>query len=1009
VRPGRSSRASRLLPELGAAVVLLLLVVAFNPGLALQGRVLGGYDAFVYFYPLRSYVAETLGHGTLPLWNPYLFAGTPYVANPQTSIFYPGTWLFALIDTPRAYALNFLAHLWITGLGFYALARLSLGLGRVAGVLGGAALAFSGLMNGQAGHINQFSAVAWLPALALAADAATCSARVLPMAGLVLGLTLQIVAGHPQQVYMTAVMLGIVVAWRALVITTAGQNTAGPATASHPAAGRTTASQDAAPPGPASAGAGWRSGVVALVRGGLCLGLAGGLAGGISAIQLLPTLELSGLSIRGGGLSYQLAAFDALPWPLLLPALFPGYWAHLPSTEFFGHLGTVMFAIAWLGLLAGSGRPALLGAMFVAGGLLLAVGDATSLYRALYDWAPGFASFRVPARWLLVSTFGLAILAAVGTNWLVGWLSRLERGLPVLATLAALLREVGVPRALFAGVAVPLGLASLVVLGQPQSKWLLLVWGLGVIATLLLAALVCRVPRLRRPALTVLLLGALADLWLAGMGLEHRNPVPNIAYHQPREAISELQARAARDGGYRMLSIATTEYVPKETGEYEERYAGLPAQALLNLFFTVKWNETLLPNVPLVHRLATADGYDGGVLPLRAFYDFGKAMLGDEQARPDGVLASRLDVLPDARWLDLLGVRWAIASRVKDDTRGAIYYDRAVTRALQPGESFTLTALPGGSFTTLGMISSVASIPDGSPSSGGREPPTGSRAGVLRLDAGDGAWQEIPLTIGQATAPASWKHEQAPSLERVETWSSRGPDDPADWIAEITLPHRPIARLQIENTTTRFVLQVRALNLVDDERQMAFPITPDSRIERVDFFDLKLYDRQDALPRAYVVPAAQVVADDEAATARLRDPSFEPRSEAVLAQSSTAAELAADPAGGNPVGTAAFRVDQPEHIVIGATATADSYLVLSDSWYPGWRATVDGAEVPIERANLLFRAVRLTRGEHVVEFRYEPRSVRIGGLISGWSIVASMVLLIGALAWGRWRRRRRAA
>jgi hypothetical protein len=816
------------------------------------------------------------------------------------------------------------------------------------------------------------------------------------MAGLVLGLTLQIVAGHPQQVYMTGVMLGIVVAWRALVIATSGRSTA-----SHPAAGKTTASQDDASPEPASAGAGWRAGLVALVRGGLCLGLAGGLAGGISAIQLLPTLELSGLSIRGGGLSYQLAAFDALPWPLLLPALFPGYWAHLPSTEFFGHLGTVVFAIAWLGLLAGKGRPALLGAVFVAIGLLLAVGDATSLYRLLYDWAPGFASFRVPARWLLVSTFGLAILAAVGTDWLVGWLLRLDGG---RAALAKLLREVGVPRALFAGVAVPLGLASLVVVGQPQSKWLLLVWGLGVIATLLLAALIGWAPRLRLPALAVLLLGALADLWLAGMGLEHRNPVPNIAYHQPREAISELQARAARDRGYRMLSIATTEYVPKETGEYAERYASLPAQALLNLFFTVKWNETLLPNVPLVHRLATADGYDGGVLPLRAFYDFGKAMLGDEQARPDGVLASRLDVLPDARWLDLLGVRWAIASRVKDDTRGAIYYDRAVTRTLQPGESFTLTALPGGSFTTLGMISSVASIPDGSPSGGARETPPGARAGVLRLDAGDGLWQEIPLTIGQATAPATWKTEQAPGLERVETWSSRGPDDPADWIAEIPLPHRPISRLQIENTSPGTVLQVRALNLIDDERQMAFPITPDSRIERVDFFDLKLYDRQDALPRAYVVPAAQVVADDEAATARLRDPSFEPRSEVVLARSDTAAELANDPAGSKPVGTAAFRVDQPEHIVIGAAATADSYLVLSDSWYPGWRATVDGAEVPIERANLLFRAVRLTRGEHVVEFRYEPRSVRIGALISGWSIVASVVMLIEALVWGRWRR-----
>ena len=152
-------------------------MVAFNPGLALLGRVLGGYDAFVYFYPLRSYIAETLGQGRLPLWNPYLFAGTPYLANPQTAVFYPGTWLFAVLDVPRAYALNFLAHSGSPGSAFYAFARVTLGLGRVAGVVGGAAFAFSGFMNGQAGHINQFSVAAWLPAVALALDLAMRTGR----------------------------------------------------------------------------------------------------------------------------------------------------------------------------------------------------------------------------------------------------------------------------------------------------------------------------------------------------------------------------------------------------------------------------------------------------------------------------------------------------------------------------------------------------------------------------------------------------------------------------------------------------------------------------------------------------------------------------------------------------------------------------------------------------------------------------------------------------------------
>ncbi|HZO26384.1 MAG TPA: YfhO family protein [Chloroflexota bacterium] len=962
-RPGAGLSRSRLLPELAAAGALLVLVVAFNPGLTLFGRVLGGYDAFVYFYPLRSYIADTLGQGRLPLWNPFLFAGTPYLANPQTAVFYPGTWLFAMLEVPRAYAVNFLGHVWIAGLAFYAFSRLSLGLGRVAGVIGGAAFAFSGFMNGQAGHINQFSVAAWLPAVALALDLAMRTGRLLPIAALVLGLTLQIVAGHPQQTYMTVAALGVLVLWRGV-------------------------SCDAR----------------MLVRGGVALGVAAALAAGISAIQLLPTLELSRLSIRGGGLSYQIASFDALPWPLLLPALFPGYWMHLPTTEFFGHLGTVLFAIAWLGLLAGAGRPAMLGALYVALGLLLAVGDATPLYRLLFDFVPGFASFRVPARWLLVSTFGLAILAAVGADWLLSWSSGGR------AALHGLLRRIGVARLGLAGVVVPLGLASLVVLGQPQSRWLLLVWGLLTAAALSLALLALVLPRMRTVALTLLLVGALADLWAAGMNLEHRHPVPDVAYGQPREATTELESRAGLNPGYRSLSVATPEYVVKETGEYEERYDGASRLTLENLLVTVKWNETLWPNVPLVHRLPSIDGYDGGVLPLRAYYQLTQAMLGSNRARPDGVLASRLDAMPEARWLDLLGVRWVLASRVKDDTRGAVYYDRGVTTTIYPGQSLTLGRLPLGAFDKLGIISSLAPLPPSShplyrPAEPGvaSNPSIGERVGTLRLielAAGAQTTHEVPLIVGSGTAPERWGQDQAPGLERVESWSARGPDASGDWIAELSFPSQPIAVLEIVNTRPDRVLQVRALNLIDNGRQMAFPITPDSRVERLDFFDMKLYDRQDALPRARLVEIAQVLDDAEAATL-LADSAFDPRIEVVLAPSASAGRLSGTPR----VTRAEITEDRAENVRIAVRAQADSYLVLADSWYPGWIATVDGVEVPIERANILFRAVRVPVGDHTVEFRYEPGSIRTGAMISVGSIVASVMLFTGAAIWRRRRRR----
>jgi hypothetical protein len=141
------------------------------------------------------------------------------------------------------------------------------------------------------------------------------------------------------------------------------------------------------------------------------------------------------------------------------------------------------------------------------------------------------------------------------------------------------------------------------------------------------------------------------------------------------------------------------------------------------------------------------------------------------------------------------------------------------------------------------------------------------------------------------------------------------------------------------------------------------------------------------------------VLDDAEAGGHLADPHFDPRTEVVLAPSPTAPTLV----GGQPQGVATFEIDQPEHVRIAVRAAADSLLVLSDSWFPGWVATVDGAEVPIERANILFRAVLVPAGEHVVEFRYQPRSLQVGAMVSAASILMSVVLLVIGHCWLRRR------
>ena len=68
------------------------------------------------------------------------------------------------------------------------------------------------------------------------------------------------------------------------------------------------------------------------------------------------------------------------------------------------------------------------------------------------------------------------------------------------------------------------------------------------------------------------------------------------------------------------------------------------------------------------------------------------------------------------------------------------------------------------------------------------------------------------------------------------------------------------------------------------------------------------------------------------------------------------------------------------------TGTA-GYVLLADTFYPGWHAYVDGQRKPVLRANGAQRAVFLEPGTHTVVFRYEPASIRIGGLISGISLL----------------------
>jgi len=146
-----------------------------------------------------------------------------------------------------------------------------------------------------------------------------------------------------------------------------------------------------------------------------------------------------------------------------------------------------------------------------------------------------------------------------------------------------------------------------------------------------------------------------------------------------------------------------------------------------------------------------------------------------------------------------------------------------------------------------------------------------------------------------------------------------------------------------------------------------------------------LYKIDKPLPRTYVVNRISVEQGSERVFRRLLEPGFNPVEEVVLDQAVPTTPK-------HPLEATARLVRyENQRVVIDASLNDAGILVLADSYYPGWKAYVDGKEEKILRANLFFRAVSLSTGRHTVEFRYEPRSFAIGLAISVGTVIVLII------------------
>lgn len=938
------SRRAALLPVLAAALLTLL----FFYKLAFSDHILGRGDTYTYFYPYWAARDAALLNSQLPLWTPDIFTGAPLLADPQLGTFYPPNWLTLGLAPPDAIRISILLHIVWALLGAYALARRTLNVEVLPALLAGAIFALSGYVGSHVEQINQLQGVAWMPWLFLLLHRASLRpARAVPLLGI--AFALQLLTGHTQTSFISGVGLGVY----ALFLKTPTAEDQSVEEGFSPSPTEKFSLRFFAP-------SRLKSFVLSpALRFNFFALFCGVIIGAVlAAPQLIPTFELTAVSNRAGGLNQQQAVAFSFNPLLVGRGLLPSYDAQIVG-EYVGYIGVIGLALAVWGLFAARGRQKWLWLLLALIGVTFAFGLYNPLYWLLAS-LPGFNWFRVPARWLVLFTLGGAMLAALGLQALV---SDKRPGLRALIAVSASIGALALLSA-FADRA-PENVTD----PPTPTPTTYLLWGAAfVVSLILLLANRYSAPRRLLSMLSISALALVAvviELFLAAFALPYNTLVPPEVYHGSRFALDQLAVYTQDDRPPgRTLSITELLFDPGDKASLERRYQamGLSDLAIRHALVAAKLKESLAPNLPLVWGLPSVDGFGGGLVPTVYYTQFTALLLPEGELRSvDGRLRENLALeacrgacIPDDRWLDLMGVQYLIIDKTNDLNYDSIFYDTAFRVEIAAGETAVIDDLPDFETTRIDLL--YTEVP---------------AALTITLRYADGERETLTLTPAVTTLDEL-------SLSRMTLQQPRLP-------IEISL-------------TSETPITIHALTLVDARTGSFAQVTVNNGWRRVLSSDIKLYENQDVLPRAHVLHDLQFVPDSfegtESALGIMRGANFDPARTAVL---SGIGENVLDPA---PNTSSATITDYTaERVTVEVRAERTGYLLLTDSYFPGWRATVNGDATPILRTDVMFRAVAVPAGESTVVFTYAP-SWYPSVLIVGAGLWIAMLALTAAL----WRR-----
>lgn len=868
-------------------------------------------------------------------WDNMIFAGFPMMADPQVMSWYPPALLLSLL--PGSWNLFILLAYVLTASFMYGYV-LTITESRLAALTSGVIYGMSGFMMAHLGHAVVIHSVAWLPLLIWSFERLR---REWSPGWLVAGsaaIALSFLGGHTPIFtfgFALAVAYAIFLGLSAPI-------------------GR------------------WRYYTICSLL--ILLGIA------LVAVQIVPTAEIAGQSIRVG---YKFSDFISHSLPprqalmIVFPKLFGGlkesgalpYYGAENLTELTGYVGLLPLMLAGIGVAKWPQRS--LSIFWLCAGLMglvLAMGDATPLARLIYH-VPVVNQFRAPGRHLLEFTFSACVLAGLGMATIF---RRREISSLVLKTIV-----LGGIVLVVCAVITFTNLSTLSELAAHKdiSPEQVLAWtrrGVGIPLILFVCAAATLVLWARRPTsagrIALLLAALVVDLASFGWSYDWRYAgIDKDALNPPEIAIR-----------YKNLLQADN-------------------QRLLPTRGTMAPTGEIPPNLSRLWGIASASGYNSLILArfsrLTNMQDVGtvtRPLWLDPRDQSLNLAAVRYLFMPSYQLMtDERGVSWQ-----KDDMQlvlGANCVERS-----RDSVSFNFpTPINSAAIAIVARLACASQILEG------------AEVVQVRITDATGEVETQSFVAGRDASEWAYDCNQVKPYikhQRAEVFST----SPIKLNDESCVAHSYVTRLKLNGAKNIKSIELKwvggsgsmlldKISLIDERTNISRPLDPMTIGDRWRFVEetneAHIYENRAALPRVWLTPEVVVLGAEEAVlaakTSKLPDGrDFEPRRMAIVEEPLTLPAT-------NPDANATARVASitDNGMEVHTSSATQTFLVTSDVYYPGWRASVDGQEAILYQTNYALRGVAVPAGQHVVRFEYWPRRFLFGAAVSLLSLTVLGVLL----------------